>query len=388
MAKMFRPREVLKEAELAEQAGNARVASKLYHTLALHLSKKMRWPESYQLLEKAIKLSKKSARLQVLKALLTNKMGQKEDCLQAIKTFISLSIEKGKLTEYVAYMEDHLREMPALRKWFFEELLKIERTSSFAFIGLARTLVELNEIENAKSILLEALKTKDLPQKVASQLKSVLEAGKEAHAQTFVDKYIGGQISHQELSSLLQGKSDPKISIQIPDWEGEKDLKGLIADLEKELGVTVESDIDSVKPLVSEFRRQANHLLGSDAKARIDIALAFFEMGLYQDATEELNYIPTVDPKHTEALSLQGKILMAQGADLKALAHYQKLLREAGLNEELVKDALYQMVEIYSRIHDFPKALEAAKKLEKMDPSYREIHRLKINIEELSKQDA
>ena len=386
MAKKFRPREVLKQAEDAERSGSTRVASKLFHVVALHLYRKNKWKEAYQVLDRAIGQSKKSARLYVLKAVLAHKLSMDQDRLEALKSFIDHSLESGKLVEYVTYLEDQMRELPNVRHLFFEELIKIERTSSFAFLGLARTCAEIGLFGRAKSVLLDALNLKDSHSKVIESLTSVLKACNGNHEVEYLEKYKRGEMNLRQLEALVKTGDEQKPVLSISDLEGEKDLKGLIDELERELGVSVDIDIDSVKPLVSEFRRRVNRVLGSDAKARIDIALAFYEMGLFDDANDELKNISGENPLFIEALSLQGKIFIEQGADLRALQSYQTILRQNEIGTESVKDALFHLVEIYTRMNDLKMALECANNLEILDPGYRDIRRIKINIRELSRR--
>ena len=137
-----------------------------------------------------------------------------------------------------------------------------------------------------------------------------------------------------------------------------------------------------MKPLINEFRRRSQPILAGDGKARIDMALAYFEMGLVEEACGELKAIPAADRSYPEALCLMGEILFSTGSDLGALEVFQNCLRTDHASEDVKNEARYKLVQIYSRLGDWRQAVDQANALERIKPGYREIHGLKIHAEE------
>src|SRR6185437_14470196 len=149
-----------------------------------------------------------------------------------------------------------------------------------------------------------------------------------------------------------------------------------------EIGVDLEASLDTVAPLVKEFRRKSQPILAGDAKTRLDMALAFFEMGLVNDARDELRPIDPSDPYYPESQALLGEILFAEGSDLGALEAYQNCLRDERATVEMVREGKYKLLQIYYRLGDLRQALAQAQELEKLAPNYRELRHLKIRIQE------
>jgi len=57
------------------------------------------------------------------------------------------------------------------------------------------------------------------------------------------------------------------------------------------------------------------------------MALAFFEMGLFASAVQQIDKIVEVDRHFTKGQLLKAQILRAQGQELAALEIYQRTLR-------------------------------------------------------------
>lgn len=392
MASTFKPKDALREAQSAEKAGNNKIASKLYAAVAQYLLRKEKFNEALVTIDRAILLSPESARLYVQKARIALSLGKEIDAHSAMKEFSQYTLLKKRIEEYSSYMESQLGDAPSLRTIFYESLLEIERTSSFAFIGLARALKDQNHLSRARAVLLSALQTKDRQPAVLSELKEVLGRANGEEALQFLGKFESGDLNYEDLVSLLgtnaqekPGKKSPKKTentFAAAEFTEEKNLKTLIEDLEKELGITVDEGRDKIEPLVKEFRRRSEKVLGNDAQARIDMAVAFFEMGLYRDAIDTVKDLAVEDPLYLTAQGLTASIHLAEGSTLAALEVYQAALRNEHLSAEQQKEFLYQTAEIYRKLGDNELALDVLGRLEKIVPGYRESHRIKIAIKE------
>lgn len=160
----------------------------------------------------------------------------------------------------------------------------------------------------------------------------------------------------------------------------EKTLGRLIEELEKELGTGFVAHKE-IEPLIEEFQRRSQNVLGADARARIDMALAYFEMGLLDQAQQEIALIEKNDPLFVEAQALSGQIWLASGNALSALEVFQACLRHPTRTPAVELEARYQLVLVYFRLGDVAEALTQAESLERLDPEYRDLKTLKEQLE-------
>jgi tetratricopeptide (TPR) repeat protein len=202
-------------------------------------------------------------------------------------------------------------------------------------------------------------------------------------AAEYVKLFENGKIARNDLIELLSGAA-PKILAEkrAAPREEEKDLQTLISELEAEMGINLHESHDGVEPLVREFRRKSAEILEGDSKARIDMAFAFFEMGLYKDAREELAHIQTTDSRYLEAQMLFGEILCTERSDLGALEVFQNILRDDRTSPEIALEAKFKLLTIYHRLGDLRQALAIAKEMEKKTPGYRDTQHLLLQIQE------
>jgi tetratricopeptide (TPR) repeat protein len=382
----FRPREVFRQAKEAEQKGNTRVASAHYATLAVYLRRKGKLPDALVLIERAIRLSPKSPRLYLQQAICRFALGDRTAAENAIASFARIAMERGKVDEYLPYLETALKDFPVLRQSFYERHLAVDRTTASPFLAQAKTLREQGKLDAAQKALLDALKTKTADAEVIEQLAEVLNARGQADCLPYLKSFSAGKLSRADLVTLLSGTGKPpapkKGEPPPPDRDEDKNLNSLIRDLEAEIGVELEASVDQVEPLVREFRRRSQKILSGDSKARIDMALAFFEMGLIDDARDELKPVDPADPKYPEAQALLGEILYAEGSDLGALEAYQNCLRDERATVEMIREGKYKLLQIYFRLGDLKQALVQARELQKLVPDYRDLRYLKMRIQE------
>lgn len=383
----FRPKEVLEQAQAAEKKGDKRHASAHYTLLSTYLQKKGKWKEAKVLLDRAIRLAPRSARLYVQRALCEIKLGKAVEARAAIDLFAHYAAEKKRTEEYAPYMEEHLADYPELCRSYYEGILKLDRTRAFPFIGLAKCHLRKNEFSEAKKMLLDALSTQDRRDEIMENL--AVAVGSDLHAGEQLKRFSAGEVSRDELVLLLDEKVEPKkepvkrvsLTSQLDSDDSQKlDLRTLIENLEEELGVDLKERHDEVTPLVQEFRARTEKLLKNDARGRLDLALAFFEMDLLKDARDELSRIGCEDSLYVDGQCLLGEILCAEGGWLAALDVYQECLRSPEIEKEKRKHCLYKLVEIYMRLGDWEKADAQLRLLEKNDPNYRNLRFYKKEI--------
>ncbi len=371
---------LLGEAATALQEGKTLHASSLYARLGLEFRNHGDPAKGAQWLGKAVELSPTSARLYLYLGTCEARVGNPEAAEAAILRFSSLSAQKQKLHSYWEYVENELKAEPKLRALFYESALLTDRTHAVFFLGLSKAQIALGEWTNAKTTLLSALKTKSQTSEVTAQLREVLEHFNSDQGLKFLEEFKQGILSGDELELLLV--KEPLVSAAAEGAAANgKDLNALIRDLEKELGITLEERFDNVAALIREFRNKTNLVLGGDSKGRIDLALAFHEMGLQAEAREELSKVLREDAHYLEAQSILGEIWMSEGLDLNALSVYQAILRFEPLSTEVASLAHYRLIQIYLKLGDLNQAKAETLVLEKISPNYRDLRRLRVEID-------
>lgn len=380
----LRPKELFRQAKEAEAKGSLKVASAHYATLAAYMRRKGRIDDAATLIARAIRLSSKSPRLYLQQALVARSQKNQAAAEKAVETFARLVLDRGKIDEYRPYLEKILKDEPELRQVFYNRVLQIDRTTAVPFLAQAKTLMQQGKWEAAQRSLVDALKTKTADAEAVQMLEEVLtKRGQPADVEHLLS-FQSGKLSRENLVTLLgqpsaAAEDDEEVPVEHREVTEEKNLNSLIRDLEAEIGLDIEG-ADSVAPLVKEFRRKAQPVLKGDSKTRLDMALAFFEMGLVNDARDELKPIDPSDPYYPESQALLGDMLFHEGSDLGALEAFQNCLRDERATVEMVREGKYKLLQIFFRLGDLKQALAQAKELEKLAPDYRELRQFKTRL--------
>jgi tetratricopeptide (TPR) repeat protein len=387
------PKNILIEAQQAEERGLHREASALYAEAAQGMRREKRPRDAKSLLKKAVELSPQSGRLYVQLALVENALGNDEGALRAMEKFTETALQRGKAAEYRPYLEKHLAKLPTLRQVFYRGLLKLDRTDAGPFLDYAQAAIDKSDWEDAREMLVDALKTKSRTSEVVEKLKAALKALGVESAERALESFEAGRMPLKDLIAVLGEKKKPKRdSGTEPDaLEREPEdetLDSLIQRLEGEMGIEIQERHDNVRPLVNEFRRRSDKVLQGDPKTRIDLAMAFFDMGLVEDARSELAAVKPSDGQYREAQMLTGEIYFQEGSFLEALDVFQRCLRDEGASADLKTEATYKLAQTYERLGDHEKALKWAERLEQRSPTYRDIRQMKRQLEERVKGKA
>lgn len=381
------PKAIVVEAQKAEERGLHKEASSLYAVAAHGMRGLKRNRDAKALLKKAIELSPQSARLYVQLAIVENALGHDDSAIKAMEKFTQVAISRGKLADYRPYLEKHLASYPTLRQVFHRGLMEIDRTDAKPFLDYAKAAIEKRDWEDARAMLLDALKTQSQPEDVLTMLDSALERLGENEGRNAIQSFRARRMPLKDLLSILAKRSEGNSASRerpasAEAARDEESLDQLITRLEGEMGIELREKHDTVRPLVKEFRRRSDAILRTDPKTRIDLAMAFFQMGLVEDARSELKAIPRSDPHYREARMLTGEILYQEASYLEALEVFQGCLREEEAPDEVKVEAAYKLVQTYERLGDDVRALKWAKVLEDASPTYRDIRQLRRQIED------
>ncbi|MCB0417573.1 MAG: hypothetical protein KDD39_07985, partial [Bdellovibrionales bacterium] len=135
-----------------------------------------------------------------------------------------------------------------------------------------------------------------------------------------------------------------------------------------------------IAPLLGEFRRRSADLLRGDARAKMDMAIAYHEMGLSDVALEELSDVKPLHAHYLDVQALKGEILYQKEDLLAALEVYKACLRVEDAGEALKQESLYKLANLYFRLGDIRNAWEMAEHLSEIAGDYRELKSLRERI--------
>ncbi|HKC49239.1 MAG TPA: tetratricopeptide repeat protein [Myxococcota bacterium] len=110
-----------------------------------------------------------------------------------------------------------------------------------------------------------------------------------------------------------------------------------------------------------------------DADTHYDLAIAYKEMGLNEDAVRELETVLRAGSREIEALSLMATCKLALGDAEAAGAHLEDALSRAGDSDESSVSLRYDLAEALLAAGREAEALEAFQKVSAADPDFRDV---------------
>jgi tetratricopeptide (TPR) repeat protein len=392
----FRPKEVFEQAQAEEQNGNTRVAATHYASLALYLRRKGKLREARKLLLKAIQLHPSSARLYLHLASVEAGLGTEGVAITSMRAFCSTASVRGKLREYEKQVLELLEKQPSLVAVFYTKWLETDRTEPRVLLAASRVLEKSSDVKGALERVREAFILAPNDSKIRAAVRGLLERQLDTVRLHAWEGFESGRIDKEQMISVLsengggvEPSSSPIHSKAALDksFTLDKSLSSMIASLEEQLGeiggVTPQAEpVSDMQPIINEFRRHADTVLGDDEAGRWDLAHALAEMGLSQEAIEELKKIPPQSDWYVRALLKTAEILTTTESYLGALENLQKVLRHEPQGTSSHSEALYQMASTYMHLGDGDQALRMLDLLEQGKASYRDSRSLRTRIQE------
>jgi tetratricopeptide (TPR) repeat protein len=110
-----------------------------------------------------------------------------------------------------------------------------------------------------------------------------------------------------------------------------------------------------------------------DADTHYDLAIAYKEMGLNEDAVRELEVVLRTGARSIEALSLMATCKLALGDAEAAALHLEDALERAGDSDESAVSLRYDLAEALLAAGREAEALEAFQKVSAADPGFRDV---------------
>jgi tetratricopeptide (TPR) repeat protein len=115
------------------------------------------------------------------------------------------------------------------------------------------------------------------------------------------------------------------------------------------------------------------HVAEGDADTHYDLAIAYKEMGLAEDAVRELETVLKTGARAIEALSLLATCKLSLGLAEEAAAHLEDALARAGDSDESSVALRYDLAEALLAAGREAEALEAFQKVHAADPDFRDV---------------
>jgi tetratricopeptide (TPR) repeat protein len=391
------PKLVLREAKELEAQGNHKEASRKYASLIPVLLRREKTSEALALCEKVLSLSPESTRILLTKALCLVDLKRNNEALEEVDRFALAALRQNRLTQYLKMANEKLLSHSVMLQRFLEKILEVERTRADVFISLGNVLRRQGKIQRAMEMGFAALKTGLQEDECLQLIKSLLDERGQIDDYQYFEKLINKTWSLEKVRQVLlkesslekeeggSSVSDEQYSsvisapLKFVDEDNASTLKELIQKLEEQLGDRPQG-IDTLSSLISEFKEKALKVVFDDAKAVLDMSVAFKEMGLLTEAREFLSEISVESELFATAQALLGELEFESESFFKALDIFQNLLRKESLEESIQKMALYYLTRIYCELGDFKKAEDFAERLAKMDSQYRNLASLRSGI--------
>lgn len=381
----FRPKEVLHRAQTSEQEGQQREAAKDYASLSVYFRKKNKLADALKMISKAIALNPDSGRLYLEEAACAYALEDETRSAESIQKCIQIGIEKKQLQLYYGHLSKHFQDCSFLKIKFFESWLVLDRTSATPFLGLGEELLATKQWEQAKQLFINGLRVEPDHSVILTKLESLLQDHGNETERDYCKRFREKSLSYEDFVLLLGAPASRKAERQdsLQSQEKSSELKGLgelVSELEKELELDGDEEYENVEPVIQEFLRKSNQVIGSDLQARLDLAFAFLEMGRLREAKLELNYI---EPEHVlfgQSQHLLGNILLKEGSDVAALGAFQSALRTSVKGTSFWKETIYQLIKINLKLGDQLNAKKLMDQLEKVDSQYRDLKNLKQSL--------
>jgi tetratricopeptide (TPR) repeat protein len=130
----------------------------------------------------------------------------------------------------------------------------------------------------------------------------------------------------------------------------------------------------SFAEVFAAFKRGIEEQVGAgDADTHFDLAIAYKEMGLHEDAVRELEAVLRTGTRTSEALSLLAHCKLFLGDPAAAVAHLEDALARAADSDQADVSLRYDLGEALLAAGREAEALEAFTKVAALDPKFRDV---------------
>ncbi len=211
---------------------------------------------------------------------------------------------------------------------------------------------------------LEQIKKKERPKKVVKKVKR----------------------EKAEVGKKPKQKEKKEIKPKKKEIEPEKKEKGEeFFDFKKELLEEIEKESEKEAGIFEEVRETLHKFSKRvDYKGKLELGIAMREMGLYEEAINNLKEAAEGEETRVEALELLGQIFMELNKNNLAIEYFERALQEKNIDERRKISIEYHLAQCYEKVGDPVNALVYYKRVYEKDPN---IKGLKEKIEELESSE-
>ena len=176
----------------------------------------------------------------------------------------------------------------------------------------------------------------------------------------------------EELEVEIETELEADVVLEADDEE--ESPFDLAAALDDEAAASPAPEQDSdFQEVFQAFKRGIQEQIGDDeSEAHYDLAIAYKEMGLLDDAIEQLALIRAAGDSGVEALSLMAICKREQGKPEEAVAHLTEALSVAGDGDASAVALRYDLGEALLESGKRTEAIEAFQKVAAADPGFRD----------------
>jgi pilus assembly protein FimV len=135
-----------------------------------------------------------------------------------------------------------------------------------------------------------------------------------------------------------------------------------------------EGDMLDVEQVFAQFKKGVEQQVGiEDTETHFDLGIAYKEMGLLDDAMNEFRLCVNNPARVCIAETMIGLCLIEKGEVAEAIVHFKKGLYADAKNEREELGLYFELGHAYDLLHDAKEALYYFQKVQKRDPSFRDV---------------
>lgn len=186
----------------------------------------------------------------------------------------------------------------------------------------------------------------------------------------------------KEKKEVVKKVEKEEISQKVIEEEKKEEV---FFDFKRELLEEIEKESKEEGGIFEEVRETLHKFSKKvDYKGKLELGIAMREMGLYEEAIENLKEAAEGEETKVEALELLGQIFMEMNKDNLAIEYFERALQVKNIDERRRISIEYHLGECYERIGNPVNALLYYKRVYEKDPN---IKGLKEKIEELESSE-
>lgn len=180
------------------------------------------------------------------------------------------------------------------------------------------------------------------------------------------------EIQGIELKEMMSADSPTKL-IARSHLENIENSERIREKLEHDLRIEQKTEFLTEKEMTEYQSYVLSLVLKSAPKERIDLGIAFYEMGLFQIAQAIFETVVRYEEFKIEGTYLLALALIANGQAIQATLRIEPLVRDLMISEQKKTDLLYLMGAAFESLNDLKKAREFYRRVYHLNQKYRDV---------------